>query len=169
MMTCAGTICAVLPFLAGGAYIAIMLAVVGVPQLLIHYFDHRSRHRDRQEDLAIAAERRREDLAAAEQRRQEDEQRRREDEQRHREDTAAAERRHQENMAMLGVTLNAMTTMAAAMMDNRQPAPPPADSAQAAAITDLQQSVSELTQMVSEMRQQIQHGSVNDPTAAPFQ
>ena len=42
-----------------GAYIAIMLAVVEMPQLLIHYIDHRHidhhrRQRNRQDDLAIA-------------------------------------------------------------------------------------------------------------------
>ena len=54
MTACAGTTCAVLPHFAVGAYIAIMLAVVEMPQLLIHHIDHRRRQRNRQDDLAIA-------------------------------------------------------------------------------------------------------------------
>ena len=69
----------VLQYLQAGAYIAIMLAVLGVPQLLSSFFDLRERRRERQD-----AERRREN---AEQRR-EDAERRRED-------------RHQEMMTLL--------------------------------------------------------------------
>ena len=59
MIACAGTPCAVPPHFAVGAYIAIMLAVVEMPQLLIHHIDHRHidhrrRQRNRQDDLAIA-------------------------------------------------------------------------------------------------------------------
>ena len=53
-MTCTGTICAVLPYLTGGAYIAIMLAVVEMPQLLAPCLDHRRRQLNRQPDFDIA-------------------------------------------------------------------------------------------------------------------
>ena len=63
-------------YLSAGAYIAIMIAVLGVPQMLSSYFDLRARRQqeERQE------ERRREDR---------------------RQDAEAAERRHQELMAAL--------------------------------------------------------------------
>ena len=57
----------ILKYLAAGAYIAIMLAVLGVPQLLSSYFDIRERRRERAEAAANAerlhqeAERRREE------------------------------------------------------------------------------------------------------------
>lgn len=151
MMDCAGTICVILPYLAGGAYIAIMLAVVGVPQLLTHYLENRNRQRDRLEDIAAAEQRRREDRDAAEQRRRDDQAT---EERRRREDQAAAERRHQETLALLNNTANLMV----ALLDNRQSAPGPD---QAAAIADLQQSVAQLTQMVGDIQHKIQNGNGN--------
>ena len=161
-MACEGTICVILPFLAGGAYIAIMLAVAGVPQLLTHYLESRNRQRDRQEDIAAAEQRRREDIDAAEQRRREDiavaEQRRREDmeasERRRLENREIAERRHQETIAILGNTAN----LVAALLQNQQSAP-----AQAVAIAELQQSVAELTRMVSDMQHKMQNGNGSAP------
>ena len=94
-----------LKYLEAGAYIAIMLAVAGVPQMLSSYFDIRTRREDRREDQRL----RREEQAAAEanaerrhreeaERRREEAERRREDAERHREE---AERRHQEMMLMM--------------------------------------------------------------------
>ena len=79
-------------YLSAGAYIAIMIAVLGVPQMLSSYFDLRARRlaEERQE------ERRREE-------RRQDEERRREE---RREDAEAAERRHQEIMAALIAVLS---------------------------------------------------------------
>ena len=76
-----------LNYLEAGAYIAIMLAVAGVPQMLSSYFDIRARRNDL---AAVEANAERRHLEEAERRRQ-DEERRRQDE----------ERRHQEMMLML--------------------------------------------------------------------
>jgi hypothetical protein len=68
----------VLQYLEAGAYVAIMVAVIGVPQMLSSYFDLRSR-READARAEASAERRHQD----------------------------AERRHQEMMAMLaGVLAN---------------------------------------------------------------
>ena len=117
--------------LEAGAYIAIMLAVAGVPQMLSSYFDIRARRHD-QAVAEINAERRhREERAEAERRRQDEErrhqeaelrrrdeaERRREDEERrYREDSERRreeserrrqedERRHQEMMLMLAAAI----------------------------------------------------------------
>ena len=82
-------------YLSAGAYVAIMLAVLGVPQLLSSYFDVKARRLERQESEANT-ERRHQELLAAQARRD-----KREDE-RHRQDE---ERRHQELMAMLAAAL----------------------------------------------------------------
>lgn len=71
----------ILKYLAAGAYIAIMLAVLGVPQLLSSYFDIRSRRQDRRED--------KEEARRA-----------------HEQAEANADRRHQEMMVMLAGVLS---------------------------------------------------------------
>ena len=102
--------------LEAGAYIAIMLAVAGVPQMLSSYFDIRARRHD-QAVAEINAERRhREERAAeerrhqeAESRRREESERRREDEERRREESERQrredDRRHQEMMLLLAAAL----------------------------------------------------------------
>ena len=60
--------CSALQYLEGAAYIAIVLAVLGVPQLLTYYFDQRDRRRARAEDRAEAERMRREERAEAERR-----------------------------------------------------------------------------------------------------
>lgn len=83
--------------LEAGAYIAIMLAVAGVPQMLSSYFDIRARRHD-QAVAEINAERRhREERAAEERHHQEAELRRREEAERRREERAEAERRREES------------------------------------------------------------------------
>lgn len=87
----------ILQFLQAGAYIAIMLAVLGVPQLLSSFFDLRERRRERQD-----AERRHQDA----ERRHQDAERRREDAERWREEAEQRredrhEDRHQEVMTLL--------------------------------------------------------------------
>ena len=52
-----------LTYLEAGAYIAIMLAVLGVPQMLSGYFDIRERRRERAEQDA-SAERRHQEMMA---------------------------------------------------------------------------------------------------------
>ena len=112
-------------YLQAGAYTAIMLAVLGVPQMLSSYFDLRVRRLDRMEGEANTERRHHERLLEEgrreerqeeqrrEERRQEEERRReerRQGEEHHREerrqDAEMAERRHQEMMAMLIAALN---------------------------------------------------------------
>ncbi len=80
------TCCSALQYLEGAAYIAIVLAVFGVPQLLTYYLDRRDRRRDRREDRAEAERARREERAEA-------------------------ERRHQETMTALTGTITALTAV----------------------------------------------------------
>ena len=88
-------------YLQAGAYIAIMIAVFGGPQMLSSYFEARNRRADR-----LEAERRHQEILDAEARREErrlDEQReeRRREEERRRQEAEAAERRHQELLTAL--------------------------------------------------------------------
>ena len=114
-------------YLQAGAYIAIMIAVFGGPQMLSSYFEARNRRADRLEYEANAERRHREILDAEARReerrleerreerrleeerrreeRQQEEERRREErqqeEERRRQEAEAAERRHQELLAAL--------------------------------------------------------------------
>ena len=81
-------------YLQAGAYIAIMIAVFGGPQMLSSYFEARNRRADRLENESNA-ERRHREVMDAEARREE----RRQEERR--QETEAAERRHQELMTAL--------------------------------------------------------------------
>ena len=90
--------CSPLQYLEGAAYIAIVLAVLGVPQLLTYYLDQRNRHNERREDQAEAERVRREERAETERVRQET---LAEAERIRREERADAERRHQEMMTAL--------------------------------------------------------------------
>ena len=88
-----------LEFLQAGAYIGIMLAALGVPQLLSSYFDIRERRRERE-----AADRRWEQ---EQQRREETERREREEAERRREESRQRqEERHQEMMTLLAVLVS---------------------------------------------------------------
>ncbi len=105
----------ILPYLEGAAYIAIVIAVLGVPQLLSSYFDIRERRRNREEDLRNGEEQRRnrdEERRADELRRSERQleaerirlQERAASERQRMEERAEAERRHQETMtALMGI------------------------------------------------------------------
>lgn len=129
-------------YLSAGAYIAIMIAVLGVPQLLSSYFDLRARRQqeERQE------ERRQEERRQDEERRREE---RRLEEERRRQDTAAAERRHQELLAAL---------IAAISNSNNQ------GNGQAEFIRTLQQTIQELQAENDRLRQQ--NGDGGDSPAA---
>ena len=98
--------------LQAGGFIAIMLAVLGVPQLLSSYFDLRARRLDRLENesnaerrhhemLEESREERREERRREEERRRQEEERRQQEEERRRQDAELAERRHHELMALL--------------------------------------------------------------------
>ena len=80
-----------LMYMQAGAYAAVMIAVLGVPQVLSGYFDNRSRRRDHLESESSAERRHREILEERREERQEE--RRREEERRHQED----DRRRQED------------------------------------------------------------------------
>ena len=82
----------IMMYLEAGAYIAIMLAVIGVPQMLSSYFDIRDRRRERDELRAENERIRLEQEANAERIRLEQE--------------ANAERRHQEMMTMLAAVMS---------------------------------------------------------------
>ena len=90
--------CSALQYLEGAAYIAIVLAVLGVPQLLTYYFDQRDRRRARGEDRAETERMRLEERTEAERVRRED---RAETERIRREERIEAERRHHEMMTAL--------------------------------------------------------------------
>ena len=86
-------------YLSAGAYIAIMLAVLGVPQLLSSYFDLKARRIERAENEANTERRHRETLEANARREELQEERRRQD-------AEMANRRHQELMTLLVAALN---------------------------------------------------------------
>lgn len=100
----------VLETLMAGAYIAIMLAVLGVPQMISSYFDLRARRLDRLENESNAERRHREALEERREERLREEDRRREEraleEERRRHDAELAERRHQEMMALILASIN---------------------------------------------------------------
>ncbi len=105
----------ILPYLEGAAYIAIVIAVLGVPQLLSSYFDIRERRRNREEDRHNREEERRnreEQRRADELRRSEHQleaervrlQERADSERQRMEERAETERRHQETLtALMGI------------------------------------------------------------------
>ena len=101
-------------YLSAGAYIAIMLAVLGVPQLISSYFDLKARRLERQENEANAERRHQENLAAEARREERQEERRREEQraeegrrrEERRQDSEIAERRHMEMMTLLAAVLN---------------------------------------------------------------
>ena len=86
-------------YMQAGAYAAIMFAVIGVPQLLSSYFDHRTRRREQQEAESNAERRHRELM---EERREEREERRQEFALQRQE----SEQRHEALMTLLISNLN---------------------------------------------------------------
>ena len=129
----------ILEILQAGGFIAIMLAVVGVPQLLSSYFDLRARRLDRLENEANAERRHREMLEERREERHRDEERRRQEEERRRHDSELADRRHQELMAMLLAVLTNGTNQS---------------EAQAELIRSLQQTVANLEAENDRLRRQ---------------
>ena len=114
--------CSPLQYLEGAAYIAIVLAVLGVPQLLTHYLDQRNRRKERREDQAEAERVRREERAETERVR--------------REERADAERRHQETLTALMGAITAMT----AIVERNGHTPPE----QTAVVRELRQRINRL-------------------------
>ena len=151
--------CNTLQYLEGAAYVAIVLAVIGVPHMLTYYFERRERaadraaaERQRREDLAdrAAAERRREEeRLEAELRRREDlaDRRRREDEaeRRRQDERAESERRH----------LEMMTALVAIAERNGHPPPAPAPDPDASIlIAQMQQRIADLENNFQELQNQ---------------
>ena len=154
-------------YLQAGAYIAIMLAVLGVPQMLSSYFDLKARRLDRMNDEANT-ERRHQERLLEEGRREErqeerlrqervqEEERRRQDlaqeEERRRQEAELwerrfgdSERRHQEMMAVLIATLNN-----GGNQSNAQ--------SQGELVRTLQQTIADLQSENSKLRQQAGNG-----------
>ena len=145
-------------YLQPGAYIAIMLAVLGVPQVLSGYFDRRESRLNRQEAEANAERRHQERLdieARREERRLEGEERREERrreeraereerrEERRRQDAEISERRHQEMM----------TALIAAIRNGRNH-----ENGQSETIRRLQETVENLEAENARLRQQNGNG-----------
>ncbi len=155
-------------YLSAGAYIAIMLAVLGVPQLLSSYFDLRARRIERAENEAnterrhqerLLEERRREERQEELRREERQEELRREERQEElrreerqeelrreerqeelrRQDAEASERRHQE----------LMTTLIAALSNGRNQ-----DNGQSELIRSLQQTIETLETENARLRQE---------------
>ena len=170
--------CNALQYLEGAAYIAIVLAVLGVPQLLTYYFERRDRRRERAEDRAenradserlrelarMETERLREaDRVETERRRDADRaeaERVRElamveSERRREADRAEAERvRREERVDAERRHLEMMTALVAMTERNghnghNHPAPDPSDL-----IAQMQQRIDDLENNVQELRQQ---------------
>ena len=145
-------------YLQPGAYIAIMLAVLGVPQVLSGYFDRRESRLNRQEAEANA-ERRHQERLDIEARREESrlegeerrEERRREEraereerrEERRRQEAEISERRHQEMM----------TALIAAIRNGRNH-----ENGQSETIRRLQETVENLEAENARLRQQNGNG-----------
>ena len=145
-------------YLQPGAYIAIMLAVLGVPQVLSGYFDRREARLNRQEAEANAERRHQERLdieARREERRLEGEERREESrreeraereerrEERRRQESEISERRHQEMM----------TALIAAIRNGRNH-----ENGQSETIRRLQETVENLEAENARLRQQNGNG-----------
>ena len=128
----------VLTYLQAGAYIAIMLAVLGVPQMLSGYFDIRERRREREETRV-------------------------ENERARQEQVSSAERRHQEMMAMIAATIANGQEMMATTIANGQElvAAALANSNRGGddAIRSLQQEVANLRAEIAELRQERSNGA----------
>ena len=118
--------CNTLQYLEGAAYIAIVLAVIGVPHMLTYYFERRERAADR-----AAAERQRlEDRAEAERRRQDE--------------RADADRRH----------LEMMTALVAIAERNGHPPPTAPVTDASVLIAQMQQRIADLENNVQELQHQ---------------
>ena len=141
--------------LQAGGFIAIMLAVLGVPQLLSSYFDLRARRLDRLENEANAERRhqemieenreeRRGERRREEERRRQEEERRREERTQEEERRRDDERRHQE----------LMTLIVAAMNNGRNQ-----NDAQNELIRTLQQTVADLQTENARLRQRNGNGN----------
>ena len=133
-----------LQYLQAGAYIAIMLAVLGVPQMLSSYFDLRARrHTEERQREERREERRQEEERRREERRQDAEAAERLREER-RQEGEAAERRHHEMM----------TLMAAVLSNGRNQG-----NGQSELIRDLRQTIEDLRAENDRLRAQNGNGS----------
>ena len=147
-------------YMQAGAYAAIMFAVIGVPQLLSSYFDHRTRRREQQEAESNAERRHRELMEERrEERRREDERWRQEEERRrqefqlHREELELyrqeAERRHEALMTLLIGNLS--------NGPGRRGEPPDSETIRA-----MQETIDALESENARLRQQNGHNGDND-------
>ena len=140
--------CNTLQYLEGAAYIAIVLAVLGVPQMLTYYFERRDRRRERDDDRIMAERQRAADQAAAERQRAAD---RAEAEQVRRAERAEADRVRREERADAERRHLEMMTALIALTDrngNGHPTPDPSGI-----IAQMQQRIADLENYVHEQQQ----------------
>ncbi len=137
-------------YLSAGAYIAIMLAVLGVPQSLSSYFDHRERRTERAENEANTERRHQERLLEERRHEERQEELRREErrleEERRRQDAELSERRHQEMMTLLIAALNNSSNQG---------------NGQSELVRALQQTIEDLRAETDKLRQQNGSGSAS--------
>ena len=128
----------ILTYLEAGAYVAIMLAVLGVPQMLSGYFDIRERRRER-EETRVEKERALQEQASS------------------------AERRHQEMMAMIAATIaNGQEMMATTIANGQELVAAALTNSNRGgddAIRSLQQEVANLRAEIAELRQERSNGA----------
>ena len=148
--------CNTLQYLEGAAYIAIVLAVLGVPQMLTYYFERRDRRRERDDDQAKAERQRVSDRAEAERQRAADQaeaERQRAADQAEAERQRAAERaeaervRREERTAAERRHLEMMTALVALTDRNGHATPDPSGL-----IAQMQQRITDLESYVQEQR-----------------
>ena len=132
-----------LMYMQAGAYAAIMFAVIGVPQLLSSYFDHRTRRREQQEAESNAERGHRELM----------EERRKEREERREERRQGEERRRQEE-ALMTLLISNMNHS-----PNRRTDPPDSETIRA-----MQETIDALESENARLRQQ--NGHTDDSGAA---
>ena len=153
-------------YLSAGAYIAIMIAVLGVPQMLSSYFDLKARRLERQENEANTERRHQEMLAAQARREEREEERRREErrleEERRREEQGREEERRRREEELRRQEMNSMERRQQEMMvaliaalgrGNGQ------DHGQGELIRTLQQTIEELRAENERLRQQNGNGN----------
>ena len=148
------TCCSTLQYLEGAAYIAIVLAVLGVPQLLTYYLDQRNQRRERSEDRAEAEQLRLAERTEAERVRQEAWA---EAERIRQEDRAEAERRHHEMMTALTGTITALTALIERNGNG--------SSEQSGVIRQLQRRIDELESENDRLRNGNGNGPTHDPAS----
>ena len=145
-----------LMYMQAGAYAAIMFAVIGVPQLLSSYFDHRTRRREQQESESNAERRHRELMEERREERKERREERRHEEELRRQELALqrqeSEQRHEALMTLLISNMN--------NGPNRRGEPPDSETIRA-----MQETIDALESENARLRQQNGHNDDSNGAA----